>query len=241
LIWLGLASTYREQFAEGEALLQRALDLGRQASDDRLCSWALAFLGLNQHNQGRHDVARPLLEEAVRISRAIGNEWGSLSPMANLAEIALLQGERDLARELGRDGLALARRLGNRFDAAWLLQTHGELHRLDGAFEPALEAFRKALALARELDVKEAIQSTLDGIARVYAAQEKPREAARLQGAAEALRDRMPFPVPPAYVPRHEEGVAMVRARLGDERLAAEWARGRAMPLEEAIALAMGE
>jgi len=49
----------------------------------------------------------------------------------------------------------------------------------------------------------------------------------------------MGFPLAPAYLPTHETGVAMVRARLGDERLAAEWARGRAMPLDDAIALAM--
>jgi len=123
--------------------------------------------------------------------------------------------------------------------AAWLLDLRGELHRLDGALEPALEAFREGLALAREIDAKEAIQSTMDGVARVYASQAKVREAARLLGAAEALRDRFQFPLAPAYVPRHEAAVALVRARLGDERLAAEWARGRALALDDAIASAM--
>jgi hypothetical protein len=61
-----------------------------------------------------------------------------------------------------------------------------------------------------------------------------------LLGAAEALRDRMEFPLNPADVPRHEQTVAVVRARLADERLAAEWARGRAMTMEDAIELAMG-
>jgi hypothetical protein len=123
--------------------------------------------------------------------------------------------------------------------AAWLLFLHGELHRLDGALRSALGAFREALVLARELDAKDHIQSTLDGIARVYAAEDKSQEATWLQGAAEALRDRLGFPLNPADVARHEAAVALVRARLGDERLASEWARGRAMPLDEAIELAM--
>jgi tetratricopeptide (TPR) repeat protein len=238
-IWLAFTASVRQQFAEADVLLRRALDLGRQADDDWLCVWALLFLGYNQIHQGRLHQARRFFEEALRISRTAGNEWFTLAAATALAEMAVVQGERDQAWELVHENLALARRRGERHLFGWLLNARGELQRLDGELPPALETFREALALARELDVKDAIQDTLDGIARVYTSQDRSREAARLLGAAEALRDRLEFPLSLAYVPRHEQTVQMVRGRLGDERLAAEWARGRAMPLEDAIEVAM--
>jgi tetratricopeptide (TPR) repeat protein len=239
LVRLGDAASQRNQFAEADILFQRVLDLGLQADDDLLRAGGSFQWGLSQLRRGCLDQARLLFEEALRITQARGNESFSLHPATSLAEIALLQGERARALRLIRDGLALAHRLGDKHEVAWLLILHGELKRLDGALEPALETLRPALALARELDIKEAIQSILDGIARVYAAQDRSEEAAWLLGAAEALRDRLEFPLSLAYVPRHEQTVAQMRARLGDERLAAEWARGRAMPLDDAIALAM--
>lgn len=239
LYWLAFAAAKREQPAVAEGLIRRVLELGRQSGDDGLSAMALAVEGVKLHDQGRLDEALPLLEEAARLSRAAGNESASLMPATNLAEIALLQGKRDLARELARDALALAHRVGDRHMVAWLLDLLGEVHRQDGALEPALEAYREALVIERELDVAEAMQSTLEGIARIYAAQEQPEDAARLLGAAEALRDRMGFPLAPAYLSAHEAGVGMVRGRLGDERLAAEWAHGRAVSLDDAIALAM--
>jgi hypothetical protein len=67
----------------------------------------------------------------------------------------------------------------------------------------------------------------------------QPGRAARLLGAAEALRETLGFAVPPVDRCAHEQVVATARAGLGEERFATAWAEGRAMSLHEAMALAL--
>jgi hypothetical protein len=65
--------------------------------------------------------------------------------------------------------------------------------------------------------------------------------AARLLGAAEALRTVIGVQRPPAARPAYTRDVASARALLDDATFAAAWAAGRALTLEQAIAEALGE
>jgi DNA-binding NarL/FixJ family response regulator len=64
--------------------------------------------------------------------------------------------------------------------------------------------------------------------------------AARLFGAAEALRGAVGASVLPFYRADYERGVAAARAGLDEQSFAAAWERGRAMTLEQAIGYALG-
>jgi hypothetical protein len=59
-----------------------------------------------------------------------------------------------------------------------------------------------------------------------------------LFGAAEALRQALGVPIHPPYVPEYERAVGALRAALGDSEFGAAWAAGRALSLEQAVALA---
>jgi hypothetical protein len=74
----------------------------------------------------------------------------------------------------------------------------------------------EALLLSRDIGTRELMAAGLESVAWVAAACGQARRAARLCGAAEAMR-----------------------AALGEEAFAAAWAAGRALPLDEAIALAL--
>ncbi len=63
--------------------------------------------------------------------------------------------------------------------------------------------------------------------------------AARLWGAAEALREVIGSPRPPNEREEYERGLATVREALGEEVFSAAWAEGRAMSLEQAIEYAL--
>jgi hypothetical protein len=60
-----------------------------------------------------------------------------------------------------------------------------------------------------------------------------------LFGAAEALREAVDEPLPPAYRAGYERDLAAARLELDEEAFAAAWAAGRAMTIEEAIAEAL--
>jgi hypothetical protein len=77
--------------------------------------------------------------------------------------------------------------------------------------------------------------------------QGQPERAARLFGVAEALREILGVPVLrhslsiPALRGTYERDVAAIRAALGAEACGAAWAAGRALPLEDAVAEALGQ
>src|SRR5216683_2022066 len=60
--------------------------------------------------------------------------------------------------------------------------------------------------------------------------------AARLWGAAEALREAIGAPIPPVYRAAYERAVAATRVSLGENTFAATWAEGRTMTPEQALA-----
>jgi len=76
----------------------------------------------------------------------------------------------------------------------------------------------------------------LEGLARVAVAQGRMQRAARLCGAAAALREDRGWPLPPAKRAEHDRTVATARKALGEEAFAAAWARGHVLPVEETIA-----
>jgi hypothetical protein len=66
-----------------------------------------------------------------------------------------------------------------------------------------------------------------------------PETLARLLAASDAAREPMGYPRPAINQPDTDATLAAVRAALGEAGFTSAWAEGRAMPLEQAIALAL--
>ena len=79
----------------------------------------------------------------------------------------------------------------------------------------------------------------MEALGSLANAQGKPERAARLFGAAEALREAAGAPMPPIERGDYEREVTDVLDALGEDTFTAAWAAGRAMPLEQAIAYAL--
>src|SRR5437762_8427606 len=67
--------------------------------------------------------------------------------------------------------------------------------------------------------------STSEALATVTAEQGEPVQAAHLWGAAEALREAIGTPIPPAYRPGYKQAVAAARSQLGEEDFATDFER----------------
>jgi hypothetical protein len=78
----------------------------------------------------------------------------------------------------------------------------------------------------------------LEDLAGVLCEHDRPDDAARLFGAADALRALSGKPLTRAQTAPHSRDLATVERRLDREAFAAAWADGQAMTLERAIAFA---
>ncbi|MFQ5795916.1 MAG: tetratricopeptide repeat protein [Candidatus Bipolaricaulia bacterium] len=110
------------------------------------------------------------------------------------------------------------------------LNNVGGLARHQGDYERAVRFFKDSLTLSQELGNKRRIARGLEGLAAVACANRQPEQAARLFGAAEALREAIGIPLPPSECADYDRDVAAVRAGLDEDAFAAAWAEGRAMP-----------
>jgi hypothetical protein len=98
----------------------------------------------------------------------------------------------------------------------------------------------EALALGRELGEKASIAECLEGFAAIAVAQAQPERAARLIGAAKAIRDSINLPLQPIDRAALERVIADIHAQLDSATFEAICIAGRALSVEQAIAEALG-
>jgi non-specific serine/threonine protein kinase len=85
------------------------------------------------------------------------------------------------------------------------------------------------------------IATDLECLAWVARTEGQAERAARLYGAAEALRADVQEPVPLRIRAGHEVDLALLRSMLSEGEHALAWASGRALPIEDAIAEALAD
>jgi tetratricopeptide (TPR) repeat protein len=184
--------------------------------------------------------ATALLEEALTKQRELGNsEWIGWA-LVRLGRAAQLQGEYDRARQLHEERLPLFRKISPRFfgivDAN---QSLGETALAQGNAALAKMHFGQALTLARDQEYRIYLAWCLAGLAGTAMLNEEPERAARLWGAAEALRQSIGSRPAPAARATRERLMAAALEQLGETAFAAAWAKGQAMKSEQAIELAL--
>jgi hypothetical protein len=101
--------------------------------------------------------------------------------------------------------------------------------------------YREALELRYRLGSAGRIPDFLLGLAALACAGGDPERAARLLGASDGLREVLGQALPPVDQPDYDRIVAQIRAGLPGDAFERLRAQGRALPLDAAIAEALGD
>ncbi len=191
--------------------------------------------------RGDYDAAIPYLEESQRLWDAAGDRGGVALSLDSLGRVARLRGDYTAARGFLEASLAIRREIGDRGSIAETTKALAWVARGQKDHAEARSLAREALTIFRQQDDKQEIAESLELLAACAAAQNQPDRAARLFGSAEALRETIGAPLPPASRPDYEQGVAATRSALDVQAFAAAWAEGQAMTREQAVAYALTE
>jgi len=108
-------------------------------------------------------------------------------------------------------------------------------------YEEAAGFLEEGFALIREVGDWEWVAYALDSFAVLAGAKAQGERAARLWGAAEALRKSIGATLHPTDLPDYDRSVAAVRSQLDEAAWEAAFAQGMAMSAEEAAEYALGE
>ena len=136
----------------------------------------------------------------------------------------------------------LSQEAGDRTLLPLPLTTLGWVALLGGDLDRAETLYKESLALSRELGGSLGTLVFLEALACVAGAKGEAERAARLIGAAEALREAMGVGSWPALLRTLEEPYLVgARSQLEEEAWAEGWEEGRAMSMEAAIEYALSE
>ena len=154
--------------------------------------------------------------------RDLGDVEGTAWSLISLGTIARYQGDAERASALLTESPSLSEGIGFGEGIAWACEQLGLLAAVDG--DPAaIVLLRRSLELHTGLRDRWRMSSVLEDLAAIALALGRTRPAARLQGAAEALRGAIGTVIAPCERPQHLQTAAALRAALGEEA----WAAGR--------------
>jgi predicted ATPase/DNA-binding CsgD family transcriptional regulator len=208
--------------------------------EDRL-GLATAAYGLGYLNRvsGNYPAARGYFGEAIRLFRALDDVAGVAETLVALGVVAYFQGDWTAASSLYEEGLAAFQALGHRQGVARSLNNLGEVALEQGDLATARRLEEESLTLASEIGDPKRVAFALAALGGVAAARGDAERAFRLGAAATSIREGLGEPFSDAWRDRFEHWLEPARQKLSEAAVAAAWADGRAMPMEQATSYAL--
>ena len=182
---------------------------------------------------GDFAAAHEAREAALQYPIVVGGGTAAMQRIWN-AEAALA--DRDLAAARRWADEAVSTTTG--FYLLWALTTRARVAIAQGEPEQAERDAHDALARAADMQARTGVADTLECLAALTGDGGSAREAARLFGAASAIRQRIGEVRFKIYDAGYEASVAALRDAMGENGFDSAWAEGAALSTEEAIAYA---
>jgi tetratricopeptide (TPR) repeat protein len=243
-IWITLSNLVLVNQPRALVLAEQFLERQRQAGEERTIATALHELGRILFEGGEYDRARAVMDEAVALLRAPGITWGNnlAHTLADQAIAARFQGDDRQALASFDESVRLATDDADVSMAAAVLLHRGHARLASGDVAAAVADFRQSLTLTWSQQQRSVNQYALVFAALAGAMQVRGRmqRAMRLAGAAAASEAERPV-LEANQRFDYCRIMDAARARLDDPVLAAAWAEGQAMTLDQAVAYALQE
>ncbi|MEP7199323.1 MAG: LuxR C-terminal-related transcriptional regulator [Chloroflexota bacterium] len=235
----GVMALRQSDFERATQFFQTSLRLSREIDDRRGMAGSLNGLGVAASDNV--DVGPAYMRESLALFRELNNPWGVARALQNLAIAAFWRDDNQTALRFFEESLSAQREVGDMRLRAMSLSFYGQAVLFQGDPQRAVSLLREALTVQQQVGDKFFIIYCLNGFAAVAAARQQGERAARLLGAAEALGETLGSPLMQGYRRVHARIVADARGLLSPRAFAETWAAGRALSVDEAIALALAE
>jgi predicted ATPase len=245
LLALGAVTWHQGDYVPSRAFYEEAVAIKRELGDKATLTAALNNFGVLMMDLGDYPRALSLYDERLALDREIGNTEGEALTLLNQGIVYWYLLDYDKAYSRYKESLVLSEKLNHKPVMALALNALGFVAHDQGDYALARTRHRESLLLKREMGEKNGIVESLEGLARVASQAPPPLgdpvRAARLWGAAEALREAIGAHLTPTDRARYEPSIAATQSRLGMKAYRAANDEGRAMTPEQAIDYALGD
>jgi predicted ATPase/transcriptional regulator with XRE-family HTH domain len=242
LACIGSIAWKQGDYAKVTAVMTESLALSRALGATSMVAYALMILGVAARDQGNYTQAGSLLSESLALKRALGDPAPAV--LMHLGQLALVQEDYSQSQRLGEECLEACQQAGDTFYPSIAFRVLGETALAQGEYTRARTLLRESVARSRNIRHRRAIAFALTAFAGAVASGRESLDddvctAARIWGAAEVLREEVGIFLPVAESTRYERAIARARIWVRPDEWAAAWDAGRAMSLEQAIAVAL--
>lgn len=236
---LGNVAYVQGDYTSAQTRYEESLALQREVGNTRGIAASLNNLGIVAYEQGDYESARRFYAESLPLYEELGDRVGIAFSLVNLGNIFIDQGDYLSARPLIEASLKLRRELGDRRGIASSLNSMSNVAYEQRDYALARTLLEESLHLCQDLGNKGGIVFAFEGFATLAFKLEQPRRAARLWGAAEALRELINASIPPCELPHYHRLLDQACEAVGQEAFSNAWSEGSRFTLEQAIEYAL--
>jgi predicted ATPase/DNA-binding SARP family transcriptional activator len=222
-----LAHVYRGDVGAASAAAERSLSLRERHGDTHVVASALMTLAYIHDVRGEAEQAEAAFRRGLELAHRAGDSRLEVRALMSLSGCAFYSGEHRAARAYLERAIDLARAIGHETFLLHGLRNLGDVELASGRTNDALINYVESWRRARELGDTLSSALTLVSLAGALARSD-PERAARLFGAAAALRERLPRSAEPAALVAEREAIRrLVIAALGEDAFAVAARLGR--------------
>jgi predicted ATPase len=226
------------------ALAEESIALGRQLDDPIRLAGTLLHRGWAAHAMGEYETAKRVYREGIEHLSTMDDPWLRAQLLFHLAAAVGFTGDFMEMRSLYTQSRELFEQVGDKSSVADLLKDQGGMSLLEGNCIMAIDCLLKSLKLCYELDHKQYMTTGMCLLSTAFGMSGEPDpvtasiHSAQLEGIADSLEETIGLTPWTKTNPLVQMIRQQIRSRVDEQSWEAAWAEGRALPLEQAIALA---
>jgi predicted ATPase/DNA-binding CsgD family transcriptional regulator len=240
LLWVAAIMALDQNDTEAcRALSGESLRIGTELKDVEVVGWSLLIGAIPRWLDGDLAGATEQVDSALSLARLMRLDQVELNALDALCSILIARGELDRAADVGEQGLAMSRDCGELWMRGYLLTYLAQAIWRSGNTEYAETLAREAAACKAMIDDRYGLTNALETLAWMAAECGRPGRAATLLGCAEQVRGLNAMPLMDLYRPQHDRSVTAIVHAIGEKAFATDFARGRAMTIDEGVAFAV--
>jgi len=237
----GMVFSLQGDYTAAKISYEKGRELLKDIDDKRELAALTTSLGNVANYMGDYETARRHQEESVTLFRALGDKFGLFIALNNLGIVLESQGEISSARRYYEESIETAYELGEKNLVAYALNGLAHVLYLEENYPEANRYYRESLLVSQEIGERRCIAYCFEGFAKIASRHGSARRAARLLGAANALRQALGAPLIQAEREELDQDVIVTQNRLGERAFEEAFAEGRAIAIEQAVEYALRE
>lgn len=240
-LWCGWLAFDRNDLSEA-----RTWSAAARPVLERVDPWHGAFAYLLEgyeeaFEKGPNGIDTHFAESRRRFAEAGDEGWADVLIATGEADLARMAGDLPRVEERNEAALAILRRIGDEMMRSFPLQNLAHLALDRGDTGRARTLFAEAISVSREFGNTWVIGYCLAGVGRLAATREDWLRAGQVLAATEQLLSRIGGQLQVQDQGPFDASVERVRSALGEHDFEEAWRAGRALTLEAAVALGLGE